>query len=355
MNSERIATVRTAIGAKNIEVLTDVFRQSVGTPPGVQADRYRAKHPEWFDILDRLDSDQLFLSRQQRDAGRYQVRVFALPILSDEHAQELVRCMNSIYGQLKALYLERLSNPVTLPELWASLSVEAGSAEETVTKEALYYMTDAHGVWSGHSTGFPYVENGTISVSESVLRHENFNAVIDQFYDWHILNPQKRLAIPRNNVLNQLGSNVVPLFLGSATTSQPDWYEKLDSTKKALISELDTALESGLSALPTMGLRTLVESIMHDHVKPTGSFKGDLAAFSDAEFITKKHAALIESVVDAGHAAIHRAYFPNESDLQTCVETVKHLMHGVYILKPKVDAMAANTPKRRDGKEGGIE
>lgn len=29
-----------------------------------------------------------------------------------------------------------------------------------------------------------------------------------------------------------------------------------------------------------------------------------------------------------------------------CVELVKHLMHGIYVLKPRVKKVADNTPKR---------
>lgn len=35
----------------------------------------------------------------------------------------------------------------------------------------------------------------------------------------------------------------------------------------------------------------------------------------------------------------------NLGSLIVCVDLVKHLMHGIYILKPKVDKVAENTPK----------
>lgn len=196
MNRKRIATVKKLIGDQKIKVLGDIFKNSVGIPPGVKVDRYRANHSDWLDILDRLESEQNFLSRQQRDAGRYQIRVFALSIINDPHAKELVRLMNSIYAYLKKAYLENLSSPLMVSDLIATLDLGGDSAKEALAKDALYYMSDAHAVWSGLSTGFPYVENATISVSEAVLRHQDFSEVVDEFYDWHILKPAQKAKRP---------------------------------------------------------------------------------------------------------------------------------------------------------------
>lgn len=187
MDAKMIDAVRTAVGKSKLEVLTDIFRNSAGIPPVVRANRYRADHPEWIEVLDQMAVDQLFLSRQQRDTGNYHVRAYALPILNDEHAKTLVRLMETIYTHLRALYLERLSAPVKLCEITKRLQAEPGSPEEASIKEALYYMIDSHGLWSGVSTGFPYAEDPFIVVAEDVLKHDDFTSVLGQVYHWHIL------------------------------------------------------------------------------------------------------------------------------------------------------------------------
>ena len=78
MQTDRIAAVRKIVGDQKLDVLSDIFQRSAGAPPGVRADRYKADRHEWFEILNRLEVEQLFLHRQQRDAGNYQVRVYAL-------------------------------------------------------------------------------------------------------------------------------------------------------------------------------------------------------------------------------------------------------------------------------------
>lgn len=95
-----------------------------------------------------------------------------------------------------------------------------------------------------------------------------------------------------------------------------------------------------------MGLRTLLELVILDHIGDQGSFNKNLKAFQDAGFMTKQQADVIAYVIDAGSAAAHRAYFPNLTDLTTCIDAVRYLMQGVYVLKPQMDAVATNTPKR---------
>ena len=66
-------------------------------------------------------------------------------------------------------------------------------------------------------------------------------------------------------------------------------------------------------------------------------------------YVTPKMAEALNHVLDAGNASAHRAYFPSREDLLTCIELVKHLIHGIYILRPRVDKVAENTPKRSWG------
>lgn len=199
-NTERIEAVRTAVGAEKIELLTDIFRKSDSKLPGVRADRYRADHPDQLDLLGCLESDQLFLQRPQRNAGNYQVRVYALPLLEDARAQELVQFMDTIFTLFKSYYRERLSEPVTLSEISVALGAEAGSTVEASVKEALHYMSDGQSVWSSVTIGFPYAENSTITVSEAVLRYGDFTSMLIEFYDWHILKSESTTSTPSGNV-----------------------------------------------------------------------------------------------------------------------------------------------------------
>lgn len=346
MHEKTISRLRGAVAQEKIKVLEDIFAHSTGHPPGVQADRYRADHPQSMELLDTLDTSQLFLRRQQQNAARYEVTVFALPMLHDDRARELLACMNQLYAQMRLIYKERLGNPVAVGELVTASRERGASCTDEVAVDALYYMTQSHGVWSGLSNGFPHAAEATIAISESVLRYGDFDALLEEFYDWHILNPHDRAAAASVAESALPSADAHSISFKSEQSKHPLWYEQLDDLKKALISEIETALSSELAALPMMGLRALFETIMADQIGTRRTFKESLGAFTTGGYITQQHAAVIGYLVDAGHAAVHRAYFPNRSDLETCVEAVKHLMHGVYILKPRMDALHANIPTR---------
>ncbi len=83
-------------------------------------------------------------------------------------------------------------------------------------------------------------------------------------------------------------------------------------------------------------------------VQPTASpARLEGAARVEGEFVTGQHAKLLGSILDAGHASAHCAYFPNETDLQTCILSIRHLMEGMYMLKPKVDGSEYTQTKLR--------
>jgi hypothetical protein len=348
MTIAHVDTVRTAIGEQKVLVLADIFKNCKGTPPQVHAARYRADHPQWLNTIDELANTQTFLQRD-RNGANYRLSVYALPIIEDVHADALLRLMDTIYIELKKLYHVHLSDMIPLPEIIATIS-----GDPSDIREALYYLTvDSSGVYSGLSNNFPYSDDPKMGISESVLRHPDFGSVLSEFYEWNFVNPQSRASAWETSQLHSASAKVPGFFTADDASTRPSWYEQLDAPTKALISELDEAISTGLAALPTMGLRTLIESVMRDHVGEKDSFKEYLKAFRKAGYVTDQHAELIEKVVNAGHASVHRAYFPNPSDLRICIEVVKHLLQGVYVLKPKVDVVTENTPKRTTKDAGG--
>jgi len=349
---------------ENIKVVADLFRASRGSPPSIPVQRYRADHPEWIDALDRLETTQNFLGRLRDNNNSYYIRVYALPVLDDPRARQLLRTMEALFQEFRETYKQRLTEKVLLTEIFSIGATKLKINDEELIKEALFYMADSHSVWSGLSNDFPNGEGAYICISESVLRHSRFSNLLSQFYEWHIVNAKKRaenanpfatLVAPATVSFKKKTTKKVLRrhrkandSLPTMGASLPMWYSKLDDSKKALLSEIDRAVAAGLAALPTMGIRSLLEQIMREHVDEQRTFKENIDAFQSAGFVTKQHALLLEHVVNAGHAAIHRAYFPNPSDLATCFDTIKHLMEGVYILRPKVDEVVKNIPKRNE-------
>lgn len=340
MKVKYVNDVRNALGQDAIEVLTDVFVNAKGLPPGVPAARYRADHSKWIEIIDRLESSNLFLDRGP-EGKNIIIRVYGLPLIEEANAKVLLRLMEQIFQFFKSEYGRRLSEPIAFMEIVEALKLNSGQAAE-----ALSYMVQSHDVWCGLSTGFPLGESPVICISEQVLRHENFGEILSQFYEWHIVNPHKKAEGVWPTV-NSSNLSIDGFFTQSDLSLRPKWFEELDDIKKALVGEIDKAIREDLSALPMIGLRTLLETVMLDHINDQGRFSENINKFYEAGYITRQHVNLLEKVVNAGNASAHRAYFPNKEDLKTCSEVLKYLLHGVYVLKPKVDKVAENTPARK--------
>ena len=206
-------------------------------------------------------------------------------------------------------------------------------------------MRDVDGWWSGLSNDFPHDPNSTVTVNEQVLVIKSLGDLFARVYEWHYINPHK--ATSPIVVWPQSVVSSAPGFFSEPSDSHyPEWFDKLDDSKKALLIEIDINLQNDLSALPMMGMRALLDTVMVDAIGDAGGFEKKLQKFVENGYVTPQHADILRVVLDAGSASMHRTYFPNSEDLKTCADVVKHLLEGVYILKPKVQSVAANTPPR---------
>jgi len=340
-----VDVVKAALSASAIQALTLIFENSSGAPPSTPRDRFRADHTELMHVLDALESDGLFLKRDVSQKN-YRVTGFALPLIGAPRAVRLLECMNSAYAYMQEYYKEHLRDPLITRKL-----VEMVSGNEKDVLEALCYMQDINGWWSGLPADFPFSQDGALTVNEQVLVTKTFGELLASVYEWNYVNPKRKAKTSvRDWLAGGASGHSLGIFNDVSSSEYPEWYEQLDDAKKALLGEIDIGLRNDQSALPMMGLRALLESVMIDRVGDCGGFDRKLSRFQESGFVTPQHADSIRKVLDAGHAAMHRTYFPNADDLRTCVEVIKHLMHGVYVLHPKVQVLAANVPPRPGAK-----
>jgi hypothetical protein len=339
-----VDVVKAALGESTIQTLTLIFEKSSGEPPSTPRDRFRADHPELMNVLDKLGWDGFFLKRDDSNTS-YRVSGFALPLIGSPRAAQLLECMNAAYVYMQGYYDKHLRVPLLTRKL-----VEVVGGNEKEALEALCYMRDIDGWWSGLTGEFPLAKDSAITVNEQVLVCKTFGDLLARAYEWNYVNP-KRKASSLNESLSFGTSGQSPGFFNDTDSSKYEsWYEQLDDKKKSLLREIDVGMRNDLSALPMMGLRALLESVMVEYVSDEGGFEAKLGRFEKHGYVTPLHADSIRKVLDAGHASIHRTYFPSTDDLRTCAEVVKHLMHGLYVLQPKVQSLAANVPPRPSSK-----
>lgn len=116
---------------------------------------------------------------------------------------------------------------------------------------------------------------------------------------------------------------------------------------KNLMKELYVALQNDSRASATMLTRAIFEHTMIDKVTDLGTFGKNLTKFEEQGFIGKKHAEVVASMLEAGHASMHRAFTPNKDDIVTLVDILEGVLQVVYLQGPKADQLKKRIPKRK--------
>ena len=339
MEIPHVDIVKRSIGGKAIDALREIFKCRKDEPPSVPIQRFRADNEFLIEALDILEGKYSLIERTN-DCNNYLIRPYALPLICTSESDKILNIMERIYEKLPMLYKEHLTQPIGIDLLCDSIT-----EPKELINEALYYLSASHGIHSGITIGFPYAPNSTLCISETVLSKKSIGQVLSEYFEWNFVNPSYQVASLEN--FHDWDDDINSVFFSKKCTSgKPDWYELLDDTQKALILEIDNAISNNLEALPTIGLRTLLETIMVEKIGDSGGFNKKVESFTNAGYVTQKMAEALSHVLDAGNASAHRAYFPSREDLVTCVDLVKHLIHGIYILRPQVEKIANNTPKR---------
>jgi Domain of unknown function (DUF4145) len=114
-----------------------------------------------------------------------------------------------------------------------------------------------------------------------------------------------------------------------------------------LLNEIYIALQNDQRALATMGIRALLEQIMITKVSDNGTFFKNLAAFENKGFVSRIQRERLETILDAGHAAIHRGYTPTKEDLVTLVDIAEGIVQTIYLDGSKVENLKNKIPARK--------
>lgn len=134
---------------------------------------------------------------------------------------------------------------------------------------------------------------------------------------------------------------------------EPKWLSELDTIlddEKEFIHDLMKEIYSGLHnnsrRLATMGIRALIEHIMIKKAGDQGSFSKNLESFAAQGFISLSQEDILNTVLEAGHATIHRSYSPTTEDLHTCMDITESIVESVYIHPEKANKLKEKIPKR---------
>lgn len=115
-----------------------------------------------------------------------------------------------------------------------------------------------------------------------------------------------------------------------------------------LCDEIYNALAMGAHRLATMGIRALAERLMIDQIGDNGSFEKNMKAFFEKGYVAEKQQGLFkDTLIEAGHAAMHRDFEPSADTVNTLLDIVEGIMHSIYYAPMLADAVNKTIPPRR--------
>lgn len=142
-------------------------------------------------------------------------------------------------------------------------------------------------------------------------------------------------------------------FPPTITRQLPQWrrqflpYSGYLAAYNGLFDEIYSAAASGANRLATMGIRALTERLMIDQVGDQGSFDANITAFFKAGHVAPNQQAMFrDTLIEAGHAAMHRDFEPSSNTVSTLLDIIEGVMHAVYYAPMLADEVKKTIPPR---------
>ena len=126
----------------------------------------------------------------------------------------------------------------------------------------------------------------------------------------------------------------------------PDEHDEKLSLLFDLIDEIYEAVNAGQHRLATMGIRSLLETIMIAKVGDQGCFRANLQGFRDQGYISAVQYDGMSAVLDAGHATTHRLFKPSPSELSAALDIAEGVFGAIYIQSEQALQLSDRIPAR---------
>jgi Domain of unknown function (DUF4145) len=117
-----------------------------------------------------------------------------------------------------------------------------------------------------------------------------------------------------------------------------------------IMREAYTARNSGGLRLCAMGIRAALEMVMIDKTGDHQNFTKNIDAFEKAGYLSGRQRSMIDSILEAGHAAIHRGWEPTKNDIETLFRIAESVIENVYLHEPRAERLEKAVPKRHKPK-----
>src|SRR5271167_4532365 len=129
--------------------------------------------------------------------------------------------------------------------------------------------------------------------------------------------------------------------------SRPAWIGKeIPSTIHSIMHEIYSAVEHRLLRLAAMGIRAALENVMKEKVGDR-PFNALIDEFQKAGYLSTRQALSLDSIIEAGHATIHRGWQPTREDIDTFLDITESLIEAVYSHEDRARELDQRVPRRK--------
>ncbi len=319
-------------------LLTQLFTAMPYAENAVDSVVFRAQHHEELDAINQLETEQLIRKEQER----YCVSLPALALIETTESKKLLARAELLYAAMRREYLADPRKPVPV----SMLALSAG-VEEAEARRALSYMLTGNTLWvSSHPLKLLDNDAATIVASEGIIARKSFQAVIAQLDEWRTHGPYAYEYV----ALKEAPAAALATDAQSAHASSgkiPPWISKLPPTICQVMTEVHIAINSGLRALPAIGVRTSLDLLFAELLGgDRGTFEEKVAQLNAKGLLTPADQTHVLAVIDGGSASAHRGYVPDDEDMATFLAVAERLLLAHYVLPGASTRLRANTPPR---------
>ncbi len=113
-----------------------------------------------------------------------------------------------------------------------------------------------------------------------------------------------------------------------------------------LMSEVYLAVQNNLGRLAAMGIRATLENVMKEKIGDC-NFKVAIDEFQKAGYLSMRQALSLDSIIEAGHAAVHRGWEPTDDDINTLLDITELIIETVYLHEHRAQELDKRVPRRQ--------
>jgi hypothetical protein len=113
-----------------------------------------------------------------------------------------------------------------------------------------------------------------------------------------------------------------------------------------LMGEVYVAVQNGLGRLAAMGIRATLENVMKEKIGDC-NFKVAIDEFQKGGYLSMRQALSLDSIIEAGHAAVHRGWEPTDDDINTLLDITESIIETVYLHEHRAQELDKRVPRRQ--------